>query len=466
MSQSIPIAKVIEASERYETLASRLGFQVDKAALQRYALNGHAPKGRKAKNLLEHADPGASAPAEAVKAIQELTGDLADVVRRAANGGFPKGVRKCTCEFLDAVASLPPGERADVAESVSRSRHKDFLAPGEIPVERFQELLAGYAKGQTIARGRLVKHLQEEARKRGVEMSRDAIEERMRSNTKVRTAPACFADIVAGLDESFLTGLIPVEELVGDAPPADWLEDCLRMLGLRSHNAMHKAVAQATGLNYEAVHKALTRPRPGQRIQISIKRTLDDWLEKAKRGERPVAAYVPARRSSPGRPSESARLRRLLKRLLRSFPGPEALHEAAAQALGVSPAEVPDFMERKGAPLRPTPEQLAAVKQLDQNRRRKSYRISYLASAGTRRLADRLTQDTNAVYRAWASDPENATLRRAFRKMRLELIVAMKHRWTVADWREAHQETGGPTVELAEEEGNNDMDDDYDEDAF
>ena len=438
MSDRVPVTQVVEAYESYEELAHGLGFRVRPSALRQRAAKGAGGRLSKTSFSRVYAESHArrTAPAGAVAAISALTRDLAGVVRKGANGAFPRGLRAGAPQFLEAVLRLPEDARAEAADAVAHSPHSALLDREDITVEQFQALLKAYAKGQTIARSRLVEHLTEEARRRGVEMSINAIEERLRSNTKVRTVPACFAEIIAGLDDSFLTGLILIEEMVGETDPDQWLEDCRRTLAFRSHNAMHKAVAESADIKYEAVHKALTRPKKGRRIQARIRDVLSGWLDTfAKGGGRPAQATSPgARRRSAHAVAGAAQTRTVLMRLLNSYPNRAALCKEAAVALGVQPAEVRRFLANPDDRRAFSVLGLSILRRMLAERRKRALRISYLAGKGTNTLAHRLADSANAMWLEAEANPENQALRQAFRATRLQLIMAMKQRMTPEDW--------------------------------
>ena len=449
MSERISLAEVVEAYEGYEQLAERLGLRVRKSAVRDHAASRVRGSARKSLFSRPYAEKHArqTAPASVLSAVDGLTRDLAGIIRRKANGTFPKGVRAGSSEFLEAVSRLPEEVRSELAQAATGSDQGRFLLRQELSVEEFQDLLKAYAGGQTVARSKLVQHLHEEATKRGVEMSLNAIEERLRANTKVRTVPACFAEIVAELDGRFLTGLIPIEEMAGEGAPEAWLEECRRKLTFRSHNAMHKALAEVTGLKYEAVHKSLTRPRAGQRIQVKIRDTLAEWLDTiAKGGGAPEQAKRAPARSRPSRRPRGAsatQVRKSLMQLMATYPNRAALCREAATALGVSPAEVRRLLtspeERRTFSLAG----LAVLRRMCKERVKRALRISYLASAGTRKLADRLIERAKVLLEALEFEPENDALRETLHSTRLQLIMAMKQRLTMEDW-EAPEEPVEP----------------------
>jgi len=430
MQERVPITKVVEAYQAYEQLALRLGFQVKKGVVRKHALKSTDYRGAMksffsttyAKRHANH-----TAPAGIFDAIDKLNHDLAGVIRKKINGALPKGTNGDIVKLAQNLKRVPPAKLAVAAEAVAQSDQSQFLKRAEIDIKEFQALLKRYAKGQTIARGKLVRHLQTELKKRGEEMSLDAIEERFRANTKVRTVPACFADILRDLDVHFLTGLVPIEEMVGGAQPEAWLEDCRGKLGFRSHNAMHKALAEATSLNYEAIHKALTRPRPGRRIQSQIRDTLHGWLEAAGQGKE---LSVPDRYLGVA----AEEVRKVLDELARFYPKRSRLYRDAATAMGVRSAllrrthKAPE--DRKTYPA----EALRKLKEFAKTRKSAAGPASYLAKGGTRKLAARLSYRANEALRKWQQDRENSALRGAYRSLRLQLIIAMKQRRTESDW--------------------------------
>lgn len=440
MSERVPLTEVVDAYEGYERLANGLGLRVRKSAVRAHAagrVRGSTRKSLFSRSYAEQHEKQ-TAPARVVIAVDGLAKGLAKIIRRKANGSFPKGVRAGTTEFFEAVSRLPLDVRAELAQAATESDQGEFLLRQEMSVEEFQALLKAHARGQTIARSKLVQHLREESAERGVEMSLNAIEERLRTNTKVRTVPACFAEIVASLDARFLTGLIPIEEMVGETPPEEWLEACRRKLQFRSHNAMHKALAEVTGLKYEAVHKSLTRPRAGQRIQAKIREMLAQWMETIGQGGGPPeqALRSPAR-SRPSRHPQGAsatQVRKALMQLLSTYPNRTALCREAATALGVSPNEVKRLLthpeDRRSFSLAG----LAVLRRMHKERVKRALRISYLAASGTRKLADRLTERAQALLEALEIEPENETLRETLHSTRLQLIMAMKQRLTLEDW--------------------------------
>ncbi|HRU04986.1 MAG TPA: hypothetical protein P5137_04325 [Candidatus Brocadiia bacterium] len=437
MSERVPVRRIVEAYEDYETLAGSAGFSVRKSEVRQRALKG-ARCGGAMKALFSpgYATRHAShtAPAEIADALTQMTGELAALVRDKANGALPKTARKNGAALVEAVRALPAEKRAAVASHLAQSEHGRFLKPAEISVQEFQRLLKERSKGQTVARSKLVRFIQEEARKAGVDMSLDAIEERLRSNTKVRAVPACFAAIIENLDNRFLTGLTPIEKMTGDADPQEWLEARRRQLGFRSHNAMHKAVAQASGLNYEAVHKALTRPRNGQRIQDRIREVFEKWTAEAGAGRLPS----PPAASSRVVAAPAAEVRQTLEDLARFFDTRAALCLAAAAALGAPSSVVQQFLASPDSPASFTAAGLRSLKALLRQKRKAPLRISYLASEATRRLAQDLTAQVGAVRAALKNTPDSPSLRRAFKSLRLQLIMAMKQRWTRADLDSIH----------------------------
>ena len=79
--------------------------------------------------------------------------------------------------------------------------------------------------------------------------------------------------------------LIPLSDLTGHTNPDEWLEWARRKLRFRSPRAMHRALADATGLDYGSLHEALNEPSRGTCIRPAVKHRLERWLEKVTWGD-------------------------------------------------------------------------------------------------------------------------------------------------------------------------------------
>lgn len=294
-----------------------------------------------------------------------------------------------------------------------------MIAHAEMSVEEFQKLLREYAGSQTIARSALIAHLQKELAARGIYMSQDTIEERFRRNTKVRTMPACVREIMKKLDDRFLTGLIPIEEMTGGEDPGTWLERMRLRLGFRSHCAMHKALAAQTGLNYESVHKALTGPRKAQRIQKKIADCFAQWQKQLDRGERPS---LPS--SFFGTEAEKAR--DILKELSRYYVSKEEMYKEVATVLGMKPSSVKRYhAENLRVKFIPTENYEKLKKHLEHCAQTRVKR-SYLNDVNRRTLAYTLYGLLADVDRRRHSEPDNPALQAEYKALRLRLIAAVK----------------------------------------
>jgi hypothetical protein len=258
------------------------------------------------------------------------------------------------------------------------------------------------------------------------------IEERFRRNTKVRTVPPELVEVVRGLTADFRTGLVPLVKLVGDQPPAEWLEVCREELHFRSKNSMHHALAEATGVNYETVHKALTNPRPEQRVQKSLVETLMAWRDAVRRGERlPVKPEYLGER---GVREVGGLLRRLSRQ---SRTRAEAYHEGA-RALGVGPGTVRKVISGEDADRDISGRGLRNLKALVKSRESVNRRISYLAAPPARKMARELARQAEDARRKWEKNRDNEVLHQSFLRQRLQLIVAIKEGYTT---EELHWET-------------------------
>jgi len=452
MANRVPISDVRSAFRAYVRLAGTIGFDVDRDAVFRHLLqNGAKGQSRALKAMFNGPSKGKSGPAETptrvLKSFTSLQDGLITTLRARLDGRVDWD--KChnlAARVREAVADLTDRGKRRLVRSIEKSPHRRFLrrrpaaAPSpaaassdtspdaQMPIEQFHRLLREYARDQTIARTRLVLHLQAELKKRGLRMSQDSIEDRFRQNTRAKSAPACLRQIIRGLDDTFLTGLVPIETMCGETPAGAWLEERRAELGFLSNNAMHKAIAESTGLNYESVHKALTQPRKGQRIQCRIRDLIAEWRTLVAQGQ-----PIPANAEYLGVPG--AEVRRVLIALARLYPSASAMRRDAADVLGTKPAAVrrlvaEDDNGRRRVPLRG----FQALAELLEKRKKRSRQVSYLGDRETRRLAAKLAAQANEALRVWERRGRDPAFHRAYRRARLQVIVAIKERRTNADW--------------------------------
>ncbi len=432
MAERAAITDIVGAYGEFAALAEALGIRVNKGAVRRHALAKLGYRGEM-KSFFSRSyarrHPKRTAPIAALDAVEELVSDLARSIHRGLGkrGRLSLG-NGCVKRLIAAVGKLNATKRDAMSEEITAGRQGEFLRTQDLPIEDFHRALENYAQGQTLARSKLIAHLRRELAKRGLKMSRASIEERFRRNTKVRTVPPRLVAVVADLDSSFRTGLVEIEELTGKEPPGEWLEACREELGFRSKNAMHRALAESTSVRYETVHKALTNPRPGQRLQREIVDTISAWREAARRGERlPVSPEYLRGHSSevPG----------LLRRLSRQSRSRREAMRSGARALGVGPGkkmrrtmdsdgqDAHDFSQRS----------VRQLKELVKTREGNSRRPSYLTGGSAKKTARLFARKAQAAREQWQMDPENAHLKSTFRRTRLELIMAMKEGFTQND---------------------------------
>ena len=290
-------------------------------------------------------------------------------------------------------------------------------------VAEFHEVLKRFCGGQTIARKRLINHLKQEFEKRGINMSFDTIEERFRPNTNVRTIPACAKEILANADGSFLTGLIPIEQLTGDTPPTEWLRHKREQFGFRSDSAMHKAIAEATGLKYDSIHKALSGPRKARKIQSRIKDCLDQWEERQKKNE-PLGVC----KDYLGAPIEE--VRKLMDRLVPLYPTKQQMYLAVAETLQINSSSAKRYHSNHIKIRHVAMEKYERLMRLVEERealgpveRGRTYRPKTRSDS-----IERLSRRAERALQNWRADQENVQLKLAFKAIRLQLIMRVKER--------------------------------------
>jgi hypothetical protein len=418
----VSIGEIVRAYADYVALAQALGFEVRKGVVRQHALRHLQYRGdMKSFFSPSYASqyPRRRAPGKVLQAVAELRDDLAKTIRHRLNGQLPRGEPHVTPAIVKALKTLDSARLSVIASEVSAGKHAHFLKSREVPIADFHAALKAYGGDQSIARGKLVEHVRGELEKRGISISPVSIEERLRRNTKVRSVPLAMLEIVRNLGPSFKSGLVPIETLTDGQDPTAWLESCREALGFRSKNAVHKALAQATGVNYETVHKALTNPCIGQRIRIELRDCLLQWLDKTKRGEALPVPRMPALQNGPAHV-----IRPLLKELAAFYPCVNAMCREAATTLNLCAASVRKIYEG-GSNGQATEEGITALRELLETRKVRPPATSYLRDRTVRRFAMRLSEKAEQVRRAW-EEKKDESLRETFKRLRLKMIVALK----------------------------------------
>jgi len=212
--------------------------------------------------------------------------------------------------------------------------------------------------------------------------------------------------------------LMPIESLTGEEQPDLWLERTRRKLLFRSHSAMHKAIAEATGLKYDCVHKALGSKRKARRIQADIKRCLDGWLETAEKG-----GELDIDDSYRGVPLEDVQA--LLPALLRKFQTKEHLCSFMSRETGLRIGSVRRYFQT-GGQLRYAPVTIYKwARRLAEDGAPLKRGNSYLADQRTRQVASEIARRANEALTRWQSE-QDEEYEIEYRYLRRALIAIIK----------------------------------------
>ena len=181
---------------------------------------------------------------------------------------------------------------------------------------------------------------------------------------------------------------------------------------------MHKAIAKATGIKYDTVHKALTQPRPERRIRVEIKNCIEHWLERDARGLPPNVDLSLLAISSTA-------VQQILRELRFCYADPQAALAEAAQVSGTTRATLQKYLdgyETKAF----RADSYKALKQLLHRRRRMFQVLSYLNSEEKRARVRQLNARLREFLVRWQANPSRVTFRHRFRELRLQLIAEIK----------------------------------------
>ncbi|HOX36709.1 MAG TPA: hypothetical protein PL033_01865 [Candidatus Brocadiia bacterium] len=422
----VPIRLVLDEYESYLHLLKAIGFRVNKAAIRRHCISGLGYSGpMKAFFNRVHAQkhPNHTAPKDVYDRIATLRRGLeAIILREIAPWLRGKSISTVADGTLAGVLMAVPDEARERVSCAARAEeHGRFVGRREMTVKEFQRRLGEYCSGQTVCRRKLILRIQEVLAANGISMSFDTIEERFRNNTKVKTMPACVLQAFENKPEDFLTGLVPIESLTGSVQPGEWLERKRAALMFRSDSAMHKALAEASGLNYDSVHKALSGPRKAQRIQVKICECFDKWQKQRAEGQ-PLSVDPKYR----GVPVEE--FRQILERLRTKFQSDEIMYKELGARLGVNPQQAKRFHEGKVSTKHLPIEYYGRVMALMQDRPDEQRSPSYLKDMRVRDLAGQLAQEANRSLEAaqLKQNGARAAMVGQYRNLRLRLITVLK----------------------------------------
>jgi hypothetical protein len=432
MASTVPAKQFVRSYIEYAELLEALGYEVvaenvlrrvagscrDKDCLSRL-LDAH----RRGSLNGEHIEAGI------LSRMNELRESLRRVIGSEAgrlaghSGGNPSGR---SMDLIDLISGLDPDKRDELADMVLlNEEHRDAVARRTISVAEFHALLREFANDQTIARKKLIEHIRREFLKRGIDMSCETIEERFRPSPHVRTMPYCIKRIFKGLNGQFRTGLVPLEHLVGHEDADEWLKRAQRQLKFRSQSAMHRAIAEQTGLSYDSIHKALSGKRKAQRIQAQIKECLHDWLRRAEQGEDLGAAD-----GHRGVPVE--KMCALLPDLQAIFRTKENIYRAISERTGIRTASIRRYFQNDGK-LKSAP---LSVYRTAQALREEKPAIPEPPRKAARRNPPRrkptheelIAEQARRAFVRWQQDKANPELERKFKHARRTLIAYLRER--------------------------------------
>jgi hypothetical protein len=285
---------------------------------------------------------------------------------------------------------------------------------------------------------------------RGFTLSTEQIEALFEDDAEEARVPACVEIILEQVDDEFTMGLIPFEELVGDADPDEWLENVREKLLFRSHSAMHKAIAEASSLKYDCVHKALSGKKKAKRIQAEVKYCLDRWTRAVDEDREPD--INPDYRGVPVDWTCD-----LMDKLEPRYPTKEQIYRVISERTGIKSGSVRRYFQNCGqlkyAPLvvyqcaqellsQPVvnPKRKTAKKKSKPTRARNSKKTkksggrrkkkvtpqSYLEDARTRRAAYNLADRLNDTLEQMNDGSDDDELEIEFLELRRRLIATIK----------------------------------------
>jgi hypothetical protein len=410
----VPVLEMAAAYEDYVGLLSAAGHAVELPVLARHLAGGEQQAAGVAAALQGRQDDGAFEQVAAER-MQTLLAGLADELREALGRDGPRSPDG----LLAVMRHCSEQERDAAADAVLLNGHRQFLTPSYVPLCEIRDSLAQSPERGELALVKVVPHVRRELSKRGFDVSEEEVGRWFDGAEDDCLVPRCLRRIVAELGPEFRTGLVGLEEMVGDADPDQWLETARVKLQFRSHSSMHKAIAEATSLKYDCVHKALSGRKKAKRIQAEIKYCLERWLRERDAGQ---DSYIPE--DYRGVPVQ--RMHGLMARLESMYQTKEDIYRLISERTGIKTGSVRRYFQSNGQlKYAPLPVFRCAESLACETRAVKQTR-SYLADARTRQVARDLARKANDALLRWQGNGETVENELAFKELRRALIVTLK----------------------------------------
>lgn len=434
----------IRSFRTYEKLLNSVGLEADPEAVA-----GHIGSGPEEAEAI-------------VAAIERGEGDLGTEIAESMAALVQSLCDRLTGadERFSKIGGLSPEEMAGrlgdggaedrylLADAVLLNGHRPFLREQYISVADFRALVEARDDADKLAQVKLVPFLREELGRRGFRLTLEQVDALFEGADEDMQVPACVEHIMRLVDESFAAGLIPLEDMVGDRDPDVWLEEARQRLLFRSHSAMHKAVAEATSLKYDCVHKALSGKKKAKRIQAEIKYCLVRWLTACEEGREPD--INPDYRGVPI--DETCKL---MEDLEKRFPTKEQIYRTISEHTGIKSGSVRRYFQDCGqlkyAPLtvyqcakgmlsgavavsaqRTRSASKSSRGRRSSKRRERATRRSYLADSRTRKVAFNLSDRLSVTLEQLRNGEDDPELEVEFMETRRRLIATMKEQRRLA----------------------------------
>ncbi len=420
MTADAQVCELSDCYRAYVEVLEALGHAVETSAV---ASHLSADDGERLETLLAEAVEGKEpdGPVEdgVVERMRELTASLIEEVAQAAREVCDG--RQTAQGVAEALRKAAEADREAAADTVLLNGHRQFLRGRSCRLSELHRILDERGDQDELALVKLVPFVRRELARRGIEAGDEEISSWFEPEAEDRDVPHCLKRILSGINGEFETGLIELEEMIGDADPDEWLEDVRVRLLFRSHSAMHKAIAEATSLKYDCVHKALSGRQKAKRIQAEVKYCIEVWLRDLEEGREPDIDD-----DYRGVPVE--RMHVLLPALEKAFPTKEEIYRTVSSRTHVKTGSVRRYFQSNGqlkyAPL--SVYRCARALADGKVAQAPPSRDSYLADRRTRRLADELARKARDTLQRWRAEGDAPELEIAFKEIRRALIVTIK----------------------------------------